>query len=200
MNSELPTATEYLDGFRRELDRIEASEASGAALELAAGISKAVEVVRELKKRNRKLFIVGNGGSAAIASHLGVDYWKNGQMRAIVLNDPAFLTCISNDYGYPYVFEKQLETLCDGDDGLIAISSSGKSENILRAVKSARSRGLRTITLSGFAPANPLRSLGDLNFYVPSTVYNYVETLHMLLGTCIIDCMTLPKEALLISR
>jgi D-sedoheptulose 7-phosphate isomerase len=121
---------------------------------------------------------VGNGASATIASHQATDFWKNGGIRAIAFNDPALLTCISNDFGYKYVFEKPIEMFAHPGDILVAISSSGRSENILNAVKAAEKKSCRTITLSGFKADNPLSSLGELNFYVPASAYSHVEVVH----------------------
>ena len=142
---------------------------------------------QSLKKK--KVIFIGNGGSAAIASHLSVDYWKNGGMRAIAFNDTSLLTCIGNDYGYPFVFEKPIEMFADEGDVLIAISSSGKSDNILNGAKMARKMKCPVITMSGFKSDNPLRSLGDLNFYVPAPTgaYGFVEIAHLTLCHCIVD-------------
>ncbi|MBI2915545.1 MAG: SIS domain-containing protein, partial [Elusimicrobia bacterium] len=131
----------------------------------------------------------GNGGSAAIASHQSVDYWKNGGMRAIAFNDTSLLTCIGNDYGYPYVFEKPIEMFADANDILIAISSSGKSDNILNGAKMAKKMSCPVITMSGFKQDNPLRGLGDLNFYVPAPTgaYGFVEIAHLTLCHCFVD-------------
>ena len=125
--------------------------------------------------------------SAAIASHQAVDYWKNGGMRAVAFNDSSLLTCVGNDYGYPHVFEKPVEMFADSGDILIAISSSGRSENILRGSKAALSKGCGLITMSGFTVDNPLRSMGRLNFYAPSSFYGYVEITHLALCHCIVD-------------
>jgi len=110
---------------------------------------------------------IGNGASAAIGSHQALDYWKNGGMRAVTFNDLALLTAVSNDFSYAEVFEKPIEMFADAGDILLAISSSGRSENILRGADAARKQGCRVITFSGFRPDNPLRSRGELNFYVP---------------------------------
>jgi D-sedoheptulose 7-phosphate isomerase len=130
---------------------------------------------------------VGNGASAAIASHQAVDYWKTGGMRALAFNDPALLTCISNDFGYPQVFEKPIEMFADEGDVLMAVSSSGRSENIVRAARAARQKGCRVITMSGFDRENPLGRLGDLNFYVASKSYGHVEVTHLSLSHCLLD-------------
>ena len=104
-----------------------------------------------------------------------------------VFSDAALLTCMSNDFGYPEVFSKPVALYADPGDILIAISSSGKSINILNAVKAAREKKCCIITLSGFEADNPLRKSGDYNFYVPSHEYGYVELTHGVLCHSILD-------------
>ena len=133
------------------------------------------------------MIFIGNGCSAAIASHMAIDYTKNGGIRAMAMNDGSALTCLSNDLGYENVFAKQLEMHARQGDLLVAISSSGSSENILPAVGTARERGCAVITLSGFSPNNPLRQMGDLNLYVPSGEYGFVEVTHLSLCHAMLD-------------
>lgn len=167
--------------------RVEASDGALTVLDYDEGIRRATDLVRGQTAAGRKVIFVGNGGSAAIASHQAVDYWKNGGMRAIAFNDPALLTCVGNDFGYPHVFEKPIAMFADQGDVLIAISSGGRSENILRAVGAGVEAGCRVITMSGFRPDNPLRARGELNFYVPSDSYGYVEITHLAVCHCIVD-------------
>ncbi len=194
-------AAEYLEEFARVLHGTECTGKAGAKPTLTEGIVKATAMLRRRAAPRKRIFFIGNGASAAIASHQATDYTKNGGMRAAAFNDSSLLTCFSNDFGYEHVFEKAVELHADKGDCLIAISSSGRSENILRAVRSASSKGLDVISLSGFAPGNPLRRTGDLNFYVPSSKYNHVEAAHQLLLSCILDtaisaaCSTFKKKA-----
>lgn len=169
------------------LARVESSDRAGTVLAYDEAIRRATDLVRDQTATGRKVIFVGNGGSAAIASHQAVDYWRNGGMRAMAFNDGALLTCISNDFGYPQVFEKPIAMFADAGDVLMVISSSGRSENILRAVGAAERAGCRVVTLSGFRPDNPLRRQGDLNFYVPSESYGYVEITHLAICHCIVD-------------
>lgn len=126
-----------------------------------------------------KVFFVGNGGSAAIASHMAVDYTKNGGVAGISLNDPAMLTCVANDYGYEEVFSRQLQWRAEAGDTVVLISSSGKSANIINAALAAHDRDCQVITLTGFTHDNPLRKMGAINFYVPSHDYGVVEITHL---------------------
>jgi D-sedoheptulose 7-phosphate isomerase len=180
-------ATEYFERFGRLLTEVIATDAAGRSLDINESIKHTIELMRQQTAQGHKLLFVGNGGSAAIASHQAVDYWKNGGLRAMAFNDASLLTCISNDYGYPSVFEKPIQMFAEPGDVLIAISSSGRSSNILNAVEAARQKNCAAITFSGFSPDNDLRSLGDINFYVPSSSYGYVEIAHLTILHCALD-------------
>jgi len=143
--------------------------------------------VRETHDKGNKLMFIGNGGSAGISSHMAIDYSKNGGIRSTAFNDGAALTCLGNDLGYEHVFAKQVDLHARAGDMLVAISSSGKSANILNAVGVARERGCFVLTLSGFTPQNPLRALGDINLYVNSGEYGFVEITHLALIHAILD-------------
>ncbi|MAF20397.1 MAG: phosphoheptose isomerase, partial [Parcubacteria group bacterium] len=121
--------------------------------------------------------------------HMSTDFWKTCGIRAIAFNDSSLLTCLGNDFGYEYIFEKSIEMFADPGDILIAISSSGKSENILRGVDSAKSKECSVVTLSGFKDDNPLSSAGDFNFYVPAQKYGPVEVIHHSICHCILDAI-----------
>jgi len=181
------TAPAFFRSLADVLLRVEATDGAGAVLGFERGFAAAVRLIQAQTGLGRKVIFIGNGGSAAIASHQSVDYWKNGGMRAIAFNDTSLLTCIANDYGFPHVFEKPVEMFADEGDVLIGISASGGSENIHRGARAARERGCRVITLSGFAKDNPLRALGDLNFYVPSRSYGEVEITHLAICHAVLD-------------
>jgi len=125
-----------------------------------------------------RVFFIGNGASAAIADHMAADWMKAGGFSAISLNAAPALTAIGNDIGYEQVFSVQLRAHACARDMLVAISSSGQSRNILAAAKEARHLGMYIVTLSGFRPDNPLRGLGHVNIYVPSSKYGVVEVAH----------------------
>ena len=134
-------------------------------------------------------YFIGNGGSAGIALHMTVDFLKNGRMRTCDMLNPTVLTCLGNDFGYEYVFSKQLEIMARTGDLLVAISSSGESKNILNAVAAAREKHCHVITLSGFKPDNTLSKLGDLNVYVPSMRYGAVESVHNMILQDVVDSL-----------
>ena len=161
--------------------------AAGDPLGMADAINRVMALAKQTHAAGNKLIFIGNGGSAAIASHMATDYSKNGNVRALALNDGAMLTCLGNDLGYDRVFAKQVELHARPDDLVVAISSSGRSANILNAVKSARVAKCAVVTLSGFSPENPLRSLGDVNFYLASDRYGFVEIGHLTICHAILD-------------
>jgi D-sedoheptulose 7-phosphate isomerase len=130
------------------------------------------------QRRGRKVILVGNGGSASIASHVAVDLTKAGGIRAVTFNDDNLLTCFANDYGYEHWVEKALEFYSEPDDVAVLISSSGRSPNIVNGAAVARARDLRVVTMSGFDQDNPLRNFGELNLWVNSRSYNIVEMTH----------------------
>lgn len=150
----------------------------------------------EACRENRgNVYFIGNGGSAGIAMHMTADFLKNGRMKTHSMHDGPTLTCLGNDYGYEYVFSKQLEIVAEKGDLLVAISSSGNSPNVLEAVRIAKEKGCKVITLSGFKPDNKLRPLGEYNIYVPSMEYGIVESIHNLILQQIVDeIMAMDKE------
>jgi D-sedoheptulose 7-phosphate isomerase len=113
-----------------------------------------------------------------MASHMATDAAKNGRLRALAFNDSSFLTATGNDLAYDQVFSLPLERLARSGDLLIAISSSGNSPNIVRALEVARGLGVGSVTLTGMRPDNKARALGDLNFYVPLPRYGWAESAH----------------------
>ena len=141
-------------------------------------IEQMADMFLQVRQEKRLVYFIGNGGSAGIAIHMTSDFLKNGGMRTHSMHDPATLTCLANDLGYGQVFSKQLEFVAGAGDLLVAVSSSGESENILNAVQAAREIGCRILTLSGFRAENRLRKMGDINVYVPCMEYGIVESVH----------------------
>lgn len=178
--------TNYLNSFRQALDAVEVS-VNNKTISFNDAIIQAVELIKQVQQQNKKVMMVGNGGSAGIASHMSVDYWKNGGVRATAFNDSSLLTCIANDLSYAEVFSKPIEAFADKGDIAFCISSSGNSKNILNAAEQADKSGCTVITFSGFAKENSLRKMGKLNFYVPSNSYGFVEIIHNLIIHIILD-------------
>jgi len=183
--------------FKKLLDTIIATDSNGNALILDDGLESSINMILEHARAGGKLLFIGNGGSACIASHMAIDFWKNGGIKALAFNDSAQLTCLSNDCGYSHVFKKPIEMFAEKNDILVAISSSGKSENILQGVEAAKTKGARVITFSGFDRDNLLSKSGDINFYVPISEYGHVEILHLSLCHCMIDIIIKEKSRLI---
>lgn len=146
------------------------------------------EVLVNTSQQGHKVIVVGNGGSAAIASHVAVDLTKNAGIRAVTFNEADLITCFANDFGYAEWLRKAIDYYGEPGDALIAISSSGRSENILNACHAARAgKFASVVTFSGFALDNPLRSLGDYNFWLDSRAYNLVEITHQFWLLALVD-------------
>ena len=152
------------------------------------------QVFAEAQKKGNKVILIGNGGSAAIASHVSVDLTKIARVRAINFNEADLITCFGNDYGYENWMAKALEFYSDRGDIAVIISSSGQSQNVVVGARAARELGLQVVTLSGFNASNPLRKLGDLNLWVNSETYNIVETVHLSWLLAVIDRLVEPDE------
>jgi D-sedoheptulose 7-phosphate isomerase len=136
---------------------------------------------------SNKVIVIGNGGSAAIASHVANDLCKSDNIKAICFSDYSYNTCMANDFGYEYVYQKGIDMFANKGDILIAISSSGNSENIIRAANKGREKGCAIVTFSGFKSNNKLRNLGDINIYVPKEHYGHVELCHQIILHMVTD-------------
>jgi len=169
----------------------EHGKVSAIELEIALGRTRTRFV--KCHEAGARVIFIGNGGSAAIASHMAIDYSKNGGVRAMAFNDVPTLTCLANDFGYDNVFAKQLEYYATKKDIVVIVSSSGRSLNILAAARTAKAMGCYVVTFTGMNPNNALRALGDLNYWVPSADYGLVELTHLTLLHAMAD-VRLPAE------
>jgi len=160
-------------------------------------LEKLIEIKNVLlntKKKNRKVLIFGNGGSAAISSHVSIDLTKNTKIKVHNFNEADLLTCFSNDYGYEKWVEKTIEFYADQGDVVILISSSGKSKNMLNACKASKKKKIsKIITLTGDKKNNPLSKAGDINLWVDSNIYNHIENTHQIWLLSICDLIKLNK-------
>jgi D-sedoheptulose 7-phosphate isomerase len=153
------------------------------------------DLLLEVKNKNKKVLIFGNGGSSAISSHFSVDLTKNAKLRCHNFNEADLITCFANDYGYEHWVEKTIDFYGDEGDLLIVISSSGKSKNMLNAVQAARNGKFQSVvTLSGFNQNNDLSKLGDVNLWVNSFAYNFVENIHQIWLLTIADLLIGSRE------
>jgi D-sedoheptulose 7-phosphate isomerase len=175
-------AMTYFRELSEALLGTQASDRNGSCMSLetatASFLSSPAFAERAARDLSAKIILIGNGGSAAIASHVQNDLCKAVGVRAIVFTEQPLLTALTNDIDYASAFEYLVGLWSEPDDLLVAISSSGRSPNIIRAVQAARALRCRVVTLSGFQPDNPLRRLGDINFHVSSCNYGTVELAH----------------------
>lgn len=165
--------------FQDALSGVAVTDATGAPLTAEAGADDIVNRLKTVRRAGGAVYLVGNGGSAAVCAHIANDLINVAALRALTLHEPAVLTCQANDYGYDTAFRRLVSVMARPDDLVIAISSSGRSANIHGAVASARTAGAGVITLSGFDPGNALRTLGDLNIWLPARDYGLVEIGHL---------------------
>jgi len=164
---------EYFDVLDRSVRSIDSEQLVSVA-----------ELILNLKG---KIIIVGNGGSAAIASHAAIDFTKAAGISAVTFNESSLLTCLANDYGYENWVEKAIEFYANENDMVILISSSGDSENIVRGAHKAKLMNLPVVTLSGFSENNKLKQIGSINLWMNSSKYNVVEIVHQTWILSIID-------------
>ena len=144
--------------------------------------------LKNMHSKGNKAIIVGNGGSAAIASHFSVDLTKNASVRCINFNESDLITCFANDYGFDDWIKHAVRLYGDPGDIFIAISSSGKSKDIINGCISAKENNFsKIVTFSGFEKNNPLKEYGDLNFWVDSKAYNFVENIHQFFLLSVVD-------------
>ncbi|GJQ62981.1 MAG: phosphoheptose isomerase [Melioribacteraceae bacterium] len=145
------------------------------------------EIVDTLVHCKGTIYFIGNGASASMASHFSADMMKNGRVKTACFHDPAFLTCYSNDFGYENVFSRALEDIATKNDILLAISSSGNSENIINAVEVAKHKGMKVIGFSGFTRNNRLKQMSDISVYLEAYTYGEVEISHNVALHYIVD-------------
>ena len=173
------TLVEEVGQFQTLINKTRFTDNDGAFLECERGVQENLEMFEKLRDRDGNLFLIGNGGSAGVVSHILTDFINVNKINARTLHESTLLSCMGNDYGYENSFSEPLSTLAREKDLLIAVSSSGQSENIRNAVKGIKNIGCEAITLSGFSEDNPLRTMGDLNIWLDSNSYGLVEIGHL---------------------
>lgn len=167
----------YIDSTRRAWDGVD-----------AAAVGRFVDVILSARRRGSRVFVMGNGGSAATASHMATDFAKTAAVPGRPLIDcqsltdnAAFMTAIGNDIGYDALFSRQMENSLSKGDVVVLISGSGNSRNMLEAAKLARARKATVVALLGF-DGGRLKALADVAVLVPSAQYGIIEDFHMAIG------------------
>ena len=168
--------TKYLNSLHDIVNSVVVSDHTGETVPSETAIGQAIRLMHNTRDAGGKIVFVGNGGSAAIASHMAIDYSKNGRMPAMAFNDSAALTCLGNDLGYEYVFAEQIKLHAKEDDLVVAISSSGASPNILQAVVEVDNCGCTTGSLSKLAKF-------ILSWKTPSSVAASPKNIMLTLGS-----------------
>ncbi|ACM93282.1 phosphoheptose isomerase [Nautilia profundicola AmH] len=155
--------------------------------DLLSLIKEAGELCLNALKNGNKVMLCGNGGSAADSQHIAAELSGRFKKERIPLagialtTDTSALTAIGNDYGYEYVFSRQLEALGKEGDVLIAISTSGNSRNVIKAIESAKKTGIKVITLSG-KDGGKMKEMGDVNIVIPSNDTPRIQEMHIMVG------------------
>lgn len=151
-------------------------------------LNKVRQLLLDVRQSGGRMFVAGNGGSAAIAEHLGCDWHKGVHLKSkpglqihSLVSNVALLTAVSNDFGYQNSFSYQLELAqLKKEDALVLISSSGNSDNIVNAAEYAKSQGCKIVGLTGFS-GGKLKSHSDISLHIPFNNYGLVEDAHQIL-------------------
>lgn len=145
-----------------------------------AWFSEVLDILSYVKQNSRRVYFIGNGASCSMASHFATDFTKNGGIPSLSLNEGTMLTCFSNDFSYETAYMEMLRRHIQNSDALVAISTSGKSPNILHAAEFVKNSLAKSavITFSGFNRENPLFKTGTYNLYLNSNDYGFVESGH----------------------
>lgn len=162
--------------------------ASSIEIHIEEAFQRALSLISQIKERSRCIYIIGNGGSAATASHISMEILKNLGIASSALCDVALLSAVANDCGYERTFNLPLRTLLHRDDLLIALSVSGNSKNVVEAVEVAQEIGTKIITFSACSEENLLRQKGNFNFWFNHSDAGVIETGHFFLLHTLVDC------------
>ena len=162
---------------------------------LRTGIGKIIEItdlITDCLKKNGKVILFGNGGSASDSQHIAAEFVgrfkkdRNALAAIALTTNTSILTALANDYGYEVIFAKQIEALGQKNDVAIGISTSGKAKNVVLGIKQAKKMGLKTIALTG-ADGGDLTKLTDISLAVPSSVTARVQEAHITVGHIICE-------------
>jgi D-sedoheptulose 7-phosphate isomerase len=172
--------TEFLNGYRKELiAHIEAID--------PVAFARCIDLLTEAHQKDKQVFIVGNGGSAASANHFVCDFGKNAarppkrRFRIISLSDNVEkITAFGNDVAFEEIFRQQLINLMNPGDLLIAVSASGNSPDLVRACEYAKEQGGRVIALAGF-DGGKIQTFADAAIVARTTSYERIEDIHLIL-------------------
>ena len=158
------------------------------------GLEEASKLIVETLKSGNKIFLCGNGGSAADAQHIAAELTgrykteRKGLAGIALTTDTSALTAIGNDYGYERIFDRQVESLARKGDLIIGISTSGNSKNVINALKLGKDIGCTTVGFSG-RDGGKMNTVCDINLVVPSDNTPRIQEMHILFGHTICQCI-----------
>ncbi|MGQ0442277.1 MAG: SIS domain-containing protein [Methylophilaceae bacterium] len=141
-----------------------------------------------------KILLMGNGGSAADSQHIAAEIVgrfkkeRKGMPAIALTTDTSILTSVGNDYGYDYIFARQIEALCRPEDLVIGITTSGNSANVVRAIEAAKQIGATTVGLTG-GTGGKLTALCDYNLIIPANVTARIQEAHIFVGHCLCEIL-----------
>ena len=181
---------EYKNHFFSDLNLVQGFE-NGIENDFEITVSKIISLLRETRSAKRNVFVIGNGASATMASHLTIDFWKNLEIKAHLFSDQASLTAVGNDISFDECFSEPLSLYGNSNDLLISISSSGNSKNIINGIETANKSNLTTISLTGMKKTNSANLASNYSLYYPGQSYGSVESAHALILHYIIDSLVL---------
>jgi D-sedoheptulose 7-phosphate isomerase len=142
-----------------------------------------------IRQNNAKLMFAGNGASASTASHAAVDFTKQAKVCSTAFNDHNLITALSNDYGYDRWVAEAIKSYAKPGDGVVLISASGNSPNIVRAAEAAAERRLPMITFTGFYKHNAVNRYDGIHFWIDSRAYNIIENVHSIWIATVVDLL-----------
>lgn len=172
---------DYSSSIAKAMGSLKVTDLQGNSLGAENGFVRLCDLSEQVRTSGATQYFVGNGASAAFASHMALDWTKNGKVPSQALSDHVLMTAIANDLGADEIFSAPLSWHATLGDLLIAISSSGNSPNIVRAINEARSIGMTIVTITGLKHDNASRKLGDVNLFLPAHTYGIVESVHQVL-------------------
>lgn len=157
-------------------------------------ISEVGIAMQDCIKRGGKILLMGNGGSAADSQHIAAEIVgrfkkeRKGMAAIALTTDTSILTSVGNDYGYDYIFARQIEALCRPEDMVFGITTSGNSANVVQAIAAAKIIGAKTVGLTG-GSGGKLNALCDFNLIMPSSVTARIQEAHIFVGHCLCEIL-----------
>lgn len=179
--------TDYFKTIEQAIGNILITNQQESIIDRSTAFKLIADRIENTKKKAGLIFFAGNGASATMAEHMSHDFFQNAEVNTQTCSETSHITAIGNDYGFDEVFSYRIGRILGKQDILITISSSGNSENVVKALKTARDRESFIITLSGKMQENVSRKSGDINIYVPLSTYGLVESAHAVILHAILD-------------